>query len=59
MHGDVQLINKREIKQFLGLDLLFLKRLLALFFIAVNSERIRRCNHSQKINFVFVVFALR
>jgi len=44
----VQLINKREIKQFLGLDLLFSKDLLAIFFIAVNSEWIRHCNHSQK-----------
>jgi len=38
VNGDVQLINKREIKQFLGLDLLFSKDLLAIFFIAVNSE---------------------
>ena len=30
--GNVHLIKKREIKQFLGLDLLFLKDLLAIFF---------------------------
>jgi len=51
--------SERQITKFLGLDLLFLKDLLALLFTAVNSEWIRHCNPFQKINLVFVFYTLQ